>query len=60
MTEAEQLRAQAARLTQFAQEATDQATVDALLSMAAKSIEQASQLEQLADHERRQQGKYQL
>ena len=55
MTEAERLRAQAGRCTQLAQEAQDQSTVDTLMALAAKSIEQASELERLAA-ERRQQG----
>lgn len=47
MTEAERLRAQAERCTQLAQEAKDQNTADALTGLAAKSIEQASELERL-------------
>jgi len=52
MNEAERLRAQAARCTQLAQEATDKIVVDALLGLAAKSLEQASDLEHQAAQRR--------
>jgi hypothetical protein len=53
MTEAERLRAQAERCTQLAQEAKDQNTARALIGLAAKSIEQASELERLSAVARR-------
>jgi hypothetical protein len=46
MTEAERLRAQSERCTQLAGEATDKSVIDALLGLAAESLEQASNLEQ--------------
>jgi hypothetical protein len=55
MTEAERLRAQAERCTQLAQEAKDRNIADALLGLATKSIEQASELERLSAVARRQQ-----
>jgi hypothetical protein len=48
MTEAERLRAQAERCTQLAREATDQDIITTLLGLAAKSLEQANELETLA------------
>ena len=45
MNEVERLRAQATRCTQLAQESTDKVVIDALLGLAAKSLEQASDLE---------------
>jgi len=55
MTEAERLRAQAERCTQLAQEATDKGVADALLDLAAKSLEQASELERQAAQRRQSQ-----
>jgi hypothetical protein len=54
MTEAERLRAQVERCTQLAQEAKDKITADTLLGLAAKSIEQASELERLTAERRLQ------
>jgi len=48
MTEAERLRSQAERCAQLAQEAKDQGIANALISLAAKSLEQASDLERRA------------
>jgi|HubBroStandDraft_2_1064218.scaffolds.fasta_scaffold2162261_1 hypothetical protein len=52
MTEAERLRAQAARCTELANTKTDKAIVDTLLKLAAKSLEQASDLERAAEQRR--------
>lgn len=54
MTEAERLRAQAERCTQLAREATDQSVIATLLGLAAKSLEQASELETFAANRRKQ------
>jgi hypothetical protein len=54
MTEAERLRAQAERCTRLAQDVKDHGTADALMGLAAKSIEQASELERLAEQRRQQ------
>jgi len=54
MTEAERLRIQAERCTQLAGQATNPNIIKSLLALAAKSTEQASELERLAV-ERRQQ-----
>jgi hypothetical protein len=54
MTEAERLRSQAKRCTQLAQEAKDKATADVLLSLAAKSLKQASNLERRTVDQRQQ------
>ncbi len=52
MTEAERLRVQAERFTRLAYEATDKGIADALLGLAAKSLEQAYDLErQSADQQ---------
>jgi hypothetical protein len=48
MNEVERLRAQATRCTQLAQESTDKVVIDALLGLAAKCLEQASDLERQA------------
>jgi hypothetical protein len=53
MTEAERLRAQAERCTQLAQAADDRSVADSLMQLAAKSLEQASELERLAADQRR-------
>ena len=55
MTEAERLRSQAERCTQLAREATDQNVINTLLGLAAKSIEQAVELERFAAAKRRPQ-----
>lgn len=54
MTEAERLRSQAKRCTQLAREAKDKATADALTTLAAKSLQQASDLERTAAEQRQQ------
>ena len=53
MTQAERLRAQAERCTQLAREATDQSVIATLLGLAAKSLEQASELETFAANRRK-------
>jgi hypothetical protein len=53
MTEADRLRAQAERCTHLAREAKEGSTADALIGLAAKSLEQASELERLAAEQRR-------
>ena len=45
MTEAERLRSQAERCTQLARETADRGVADTLISLAIKSLEQASDLE---------------
>lgn len=47
MTEADRLRAQADRCTQLAHQITDHAVADALTGLAAKSLEQACELDRL-------------
>jgi len=54
MTEAQRLRAQAERCTHLAQEAKDQSVADALISLAAKSLKQAGDLERRVVDQRQQ------
>jgi len=54
MTEAQRLRAQAERCTQLAQETEDKGIADALISLAAKSLEQANDLERRVTDQRQQ------
>jgi len=51
-TEAERLRAQARRCEQLAREAKDESIANALMSLATKSLEQASNLERRAGSHR--------
>jgi len=53
-TEAERLRAQARRCEQLAREAKDESIANALMSLATKSLEQASNLERRVASQRQQ------
>ena len=54
MTEAERLRSQAERCEQLAREAKDRDIAETLISLAVKSLEQASDLERHAASQRQQ------